>query len=124
MDWEIVFRDNGILEINCNGKFSNDDYLKMMEQVLRDSNWKPGMGIVADFREVAFEDMYFNDVFISVGMHTLYNELIGEGRIAAIHSSEEGFRLGKLYEAMSNLTLRSRISAFKNYDDAVDWIHS
>lgn len=122
MDWNINFRENGILEINYTGKFSNDAFLKVFELVILDSRWKPGTSIIADFRDVFFDDINLDDVFISVSMHSQFNEFIGEGKIAAIHSNDNGLRLGQLYEKISSFMVKSKISSFKDYEAAIDWI--
>jgi hypothetical protein len=123
MDWKINFRDDAILEIKCAGKFSNDSYLRVFEHIVLDPRWRPGKSIIADFRDVVFDGIYFDDVLLSVSMHSQFNDYLGEGKFAAVHSSDNGLRLGKLYAGISSFNINSNISAFKDYEEAIEWIH-
>ena len=122
MDWNHDFRDDGILELKCNGKFSNSAFLKIFLQVTSDPMWRPGMNVLADFRDVNFDEVQFDDIIESIDVHVQFNEFIGESKIAAIHLSDNGLRLGKIYEVISRLSVKSKINTFKNYEDAVEWV--
>lgn len=124
MDWNINFRDDGILEITYSGDFSQADYLKVFEKFILEPGWKPGMCIIADFRKVNFVDMSIDDVITSVDMHSQFNDLLGNCKIAAIHSNIEGLKLGNLYKQISDLKTNSNIVTFSDYDDAVEWIQT
>ena len=123
MDCEKTFRDDGVLELICRGEFSNASFFTLFEQVISDYRWEPGTHVLVDFRNVDFDSMQFDDVIASVRLHTHFNDKIGNSKIAAIHSSENGLRLGKIYAEMSTLSVNSRIKTFLSYDDAVAWIH-
>ena len=123
MDWSQDFREDDILEIKCNGKFSNTAFLQLFAQVTSNPLWKPGMHILADFRDVDFNEVQFADVMASVDLHAQFNKLIGSSKIAVIHSSENGLRLGKIYEEAAKLFFKSIINTFNNYDAAVEWVH-
>ena len=124
MDCKKTFRDDGVVELICSGDFSSTYFLLLIKQVVLDSGWKPGTQVLVDFRDVNFNQVQFNDVIMSISicMHTQFNELIGNSKIAAIHSSENGLRLGKIYEEMAGMSVKSRINTFFNYDDANEWI--
>ena len=112
MDWNLIFRDDAILEINYAGKFSNDSFLRVFEQIILDPRWKPGIPILADFREVDFNDVQFGDVLVSVNMHSQFDDYIGENKFAATYSNDNGLRLGQLYKGISSFIVKSKISTF------------
>ncbi len=122
MDCKKTFRDDGVVELVCSGDFSNTYFILLIEEVILDPRWKPGTHILGDFRNVDFDSVQFDDVIMSIGMHNQYNDLIGNGKIAAIHSSDSGLRLGKIYEEMAGMSVKSKINTFFNYDDAIEWI--
>lgn len=123
MEWNLNFQSDAVVEIIYKGRFSNEDFSNMIGKVVADPRWKPGMSVVADFRDVVFEDIFMNDVFTSVNIHYKFDEFIGDGKIAAIHSNENSIRLAKLYAEISGMMVKSKIVTFNDYDKAVDWIN-
>ncbi|MGD9160707.1 MAG: hypothetical protein PVG39_19980 [Desulfobacteraceae bacterium] len=122
MEWKFNLRENKVLEVNAFGMFSNAGYLKMFEQVVTDPKWNTGMHMVVDFRDVAFNNLHFDDVVLSVNMHTQFDNLLGKGKIAAIHSNNKGFRLGSIYKELSNPDIKSKLEIFRDYEEGIVWV--
>jgi hypothetical protein len=122
MEWKLNFRDDGILEIKSNGTFSIDDFKKLIEEVISDTRWKPGMDTISDLSEVDVKDIKHDDIHSTENIHKQYNDELGNGKIAAILNTDIGFGLGRTYEAISSRNIKSSIMIFRNYEDGMGWI--
>lgn len=122
MDWQLNFRDDEILEMKTSGIFSFDDLTKMIEQIIVDPKWKPGMNVLADFREVDVKGVNVNELYKAKNLHIHYNELAGEGKIATILSSNLAYGFSRVYQAISSSYVKSRVMTFRDYDSGIDWI--
>ena len=122
MDWTLNFRDDGILDLKCSGSYSNNDLLLMIEQTILDPRWETGMNILLDFRDIIFKDIHYNDIIITRDIHVQFNEFIGTGKIATIHSNDFGYEIGRLYEELAEGSASSKISIFKDYDLGIRWL--
>jgi hypothetical protein len=122
MEWKLKFRNDEILEIKSSGTFSVDDFGKLVEEVVSDSRWKPGMNTISDLREVDVKDISKDDIHSVEIVHKQFNDELGNGKIAAILDTDIGFGLGRTYEAISNKNIKSSLMIFRNYEDGMEWI--
>ena len=122
MDWELNFREDEILEMKTSGIFSFDDLTKMVEQVMDDPKWKPGMNVIADFRDVDVKGVNVNEIYRAKNLHVQYNDMAGEGKIATILSSNLAYGFSRVYQSISNSHVKSRIMSFRDYENGIDWI--
>ena len=122
MDWELNFRDDDILEMKTFGTFSFDDLTNMIEQVTGNPKWKPGMDVIADFREVDVRGINVKEIYEAKNLHVLYNDKAGEGKIATILSSNLAYGLSRVYQAISRTHVKSQIMTFRDYNNGINWI--
>ena len=122
MEWNLIFRDDEILEMITVGKFSKDDLIKMTLQFLTNQKWKAGTNIIADFRDVDLRHLKINDVFDIKKLHIRLDSMIGDGKVAAIIDSNLSYGFSRAYESISTSYVRSRIMSFRNYDTGIKWI--
>ena len=122
MDWKLNFRDDEILEMKTSGTFSFDDLTKMIEHIVANPKWKPGMNIIADFREVDVRGINVKEIYEAKNLHVLYNDMAGEGKIATILSSNLAYGFSRVYQAISSTHVKSQIMSFRDYNDGIDWI--
>jgi hypothetical protein len=123
MDWKLNFRDDEILEMKTSGIFSFVDLTKMIEQVIENPKWKPGMNIIADFREIDVKGMNVREVYEAKNLHVQYNDLAGEGKIATILSSNLAYGFSRVYQSITSEYVKSKIMTFRDYDNGLDWIN-
>ena len=122
MDWQLDFRDDQILEIKTSGIFSLDDTTKMVEQIIENPRWKPGMNIIADFREIDVKGLSVNEIYKAKNLHVQYNDIAGEGKIATILSSNLAYGFSRVYQAISSSQVKSQFMTFRDYSHGIDWI--
>ena len=122
MDWNLNFWNDEILEMKTYGIFAFDDLARMIEQIIIDPKWKPGMNIIADFREVDVRGVSVKEIYEAKDLHTQYNDLAGEGKIATILGSNLAYGFSRMYQAIAGTDVKSRIMTFRDYENGVDWI--
>lgn len=122
MEWSLIFRDDGILEIKTSGIFSNDDLRNMIEQILSNPKWEKNMNTIADFREVNIKKIKFKDILTTKSIHAQFSDMVGSGKIAAILNSDLGYGLSRSYEAISCRHTKSRIMTFRDYNNGMKWL--
>lgn len=122
MDWKLNFQDDEILEMKTSGDFSIDDLLEMVEQAAVNPKWKPGMNIIADFRELDVKGVNVAEIYKAKNLHVQNNDIAGEGKIAIILSSNLAYGFSRIYQAISSTQVKSQIMSFRNYDNGVDWV--
>lgn len=123
MDWEYDLIDSDILMIKSSGEFSSYDLLNMIKQISGDKRWKPDKNIILDFRELNLANINLEDIYLSVFIHSQFNDVIGEGKIAAIHKDYPGFGLSELYEGVSSRFVKSKYATFRDIGNALEWIN-
>lgn len=124
MEWKLNFRNDGILEIKSNGTSSIGDFKKLVEEVISDTRWNPGMNTISDLRDVDVKVVKQDDIYSVENIHKQYNNELGNGKIAAILDTDIGFGLGRTYEAISSRNIKSSIMIFRNYEDGMEWIQN
>ncbi len=122
MDWYLNFRDGEIMEIKASGIFSLDDIKKMIEQVASDPKWKPGMNIIADFRDIDVKGISVTEIYKAKNLHIQYNDIAGEGKIATILGSNLAYGFSRVYQAITSTHVKSQIMTFREYEHGMDWI--
>lgn len=122
MDWKLIFREDEILEMKPSGVFSFADLTKMIEKVVVDPKWKPGMNVIADFRDVDVKGVNVKEIYEAKNLHVLYNDIAGEGKIATILSSNLAYGFTRVYQAISSTHVKSKIMPFMDYENGIDWI--
>ena len=122
MDWNLNFRDDEILEMKTYGIFAFDDLERMVKQVIVDPKWKPGMNVIADFREVDVRSMNIKEIYEAKNLHVQYNDIAGEGKIATILGSNLAYGFSRIYQSITCSDVKSRIMTFRDYENGIDWI--
>lgn len=122
MDWNLNFRDDEILEMKTYGIFAFDDLTRMIEQVIVDPKWKPGMNAIADFREVDVRGVNVYEIYEAKNLHIQYNDIAGEGKIAMILGSNLAYGFSRIYQSIAGKDVKSRIMTFREYENGIDWI--
>ena len=122
MEWKLIFRDDGILEIKSHGRYTIRDFLKMIEQIVMNPKYKPGMDTIADFRDVDVMNVNVNDIYQTKDIHVQFSDMTGTGKIAAIFSSDIGYDLSRSYEEISNMHVKSKMKTFRNFENGLEWI--
>ena len=121
MEWKLNFRDDGILEIISRGRYSIEDLKIKIEQLISDPRWKPGMNTIADFREMDV-NITLKDIYSTRKVHALYDNKLGEGKVAMILKTDLAFGIGRSYESISEGLVKARIKIFRNYEEGLEWI--
>lgn len=122
MDWKLNFRDDEILEMKTSGVFSFDDLTKMVEQVIVNPKWKPGMNIIADFRELDVKGINVKEIYEAKNLHIQYDDIAGHGKIATILGSNLAYGFSRMYQSITSTHVKSRIMTFRDYDNGMEWI--
>ena len=63
-----------------------------------------------------------NEIYEAKNLHVLYNDLVGEGKIATILGSNLAYGFSRVYQAISSTHVKSKIMTFRDYDSGIDWI--
>ena len=122
MEWRLIFRREGILEIRAVGTFNNGELSSIAKHIIMDPRWKDGMSIVADFRDIVSTDVKVSDLILSRKIHKKFENKAGISKIAVVIPHKSSFLVSLAYEAIADAHIRSKIKSFEDYKEGFDWV--
>lgn len=123
MEFEITFNDdNNFFVIKTSGDFDIYDFEKLAYQLLEDPNWEPGANCIFDYRMTDFTKVGLKAFVRSKTLHSINDQLIGDGKSALVMKDLSNLGLGRIYGGMTEPFVQTKFSVFSDYGKAQEWI--
>ena len=124
MDWNIRFEPGGeYLTITAMGPIDVEGVREYLEAILADAAWRPGMLVLADFRDMSTDHLSVAQVRKIVEVHQPYMERIGLSPVAVVVSRPVDFGMVRMWEAMAAQMFPMH-EVFYTTDEALAWLRS
>ena len=122
MEWKFNFGDDGVIETKVKGVFSLNDLKSLIQQMVSDNNWKPGLNRLFDCRDMDAKALDINTMFNIGKIQQEYKEKIGRGKLAILVKNAGDYGAGISYKDIVNDKAGSKVLVFLNYDKALEWL--
>ena len=118
-----IILPDGPVKLTASGTISSADIIKALHGLLQDSQFKSGMDILWDFRQVKTENMRADQIREIVSFIKNNQEKRGANyRVALVVSRDIDFGLARMYEAYTQ-ELPFQLQIFKELSAAEDWLY-
>ena len=123
--WTIEYLERqNIVKVVVENNFSADGHTKMIEDVVSQKFWNPGMSLLVDDRKVIFKKTDIKLVKkVSEGFRTVGKEL-GSGKTAILMDSLSDYARGRQFELLTEDKVSTDIQIFMDEEKALDWLIS
>jgi hypothetical protein len=119
-----IILPDGPVKLTASGIISLGDIIKTLHGLLQDSQFKSGMDILWDFRQVKTENMKADQIREIVSFIKNNQEKRGANyRVALVVSRDIDFGLARMYEAYTQ-ELPFQLQIFKELSAAEDWLNT
>ena len=125
MNWTIEFIKNpNFVKVVTNGDFSIDDHVEMIEDIITQKFWKPGMDTFFDHRKLEFNETTIELMKKVSENHKRYEKRIGNGKAAILMKSLEDYLRGRQFELLTSHQASAKFNIFMDEDKALQWLTS
>ena len=100
------------------GVFSRADLVSIVERGLKDPDFDPSFGEIADLTEVTQVEVSGDDIR-EIAQKNIFSPL---SRRAIVVPNDVLFGLARMYEILRELQGESGIRVFRTLDEALDWV--
>lgn len=123
MNWEVEFREeHNFVKVATSGKFTLEDHLSMIEDIVSRGFWKPGMDVFFDNRQLHFVNTDIETMRNASGNHQRNNKRIGDGKTAILMKSLTDFGRGRQFELLSTGKISAKLKIFLEEENALEWL--
>ena len=125
MNWTIEFIKNpNFVKIVTDGDFSVNDHVAMIEDIISQKFWKPGMDTFFDHRKLEFNETTIELMKRVSENHKRYEKRIGSGRAAILMKSLEDYLRARQFELLTSHQASAKFNIFMDEDKALQWLTS
>lgn len=125
MNWTVEYvKSQNLVKVKTAGIFTLGDQIKMIEDVISQKFWKPGLDVLVDHRKVDFDDTDVDFMRKASQNHEKYEKKIGSGNIALLMKSLTDYARGRQFELLTEKKVASKISVFTDEEKALNWLAS
>jgi hypothetical protein len=110
------------LRVISTGRFTLDDHLRMIEEVVSRELWKPGMNVLFDNRNLDYGETSVAMMKAARDNQVKYDERIGDGKAALLMKSIPDFARGRQYEILATEKVSARVRVFRDEKEAIAWL--
>lgn len=125
MNWTIKYIEKlNFVKIVTEGDFTLSDHLAMVEDIISQKFWKPGMNTLFDHRKLDFNETTIALMKEASENHKRYEVQIGDGKAAILMKSLEDYLRGRQFELLTSHQASARLNVFMDEDKAIEWLTS
>lgn len=123
MDWNIyTVSGPPFVKVKTSGDFNLADYRRMVENIISQDFWIPGLRVLFDHKKLNFGSTSINEISGVSRTHQMYEKEIGGGKAAILMSSIAGFGRGRQLELITNDKISEKLQVFLDEKEAIDWL--
>lgn len=112
-----------ILNIVTTGKASIEGYMSMVEQMMKHSQWKPGMKILIDQRSLITDHLSTEAITAISNSVKALREKLGGGSCALVMSEPVGINMAKMWKLITQADVHFQISVCNSIEQAKNWLN-
>lgn len=125
MNWTLeLIKQLNTVKITSDGIFDAADDLNLIENIISQKYWKPGMNMLLDHRQTEFNGTDIDLMRRVSDHHKKYKAQIGDGKMALLMKNLTDFARGRQFELLTEHDMKGEISVFMDEDKALEWLKS
>lgn len=125
MNWTIEYIEKlNFVKIATEDDFTVSDHLAMIEDIISQKFWKPGMDAFFDNRKLEFNETTIDLMKKVSENHKRYEAQIGNGKAAILMKSLTDYARGRQFELLTSHQVSAKLNIFMDEDKALKWLTS
>lgn len=125
MNWTIEYiKNRNFVKIITEGDFTISDHVAMIEDIVSQKFWKPGMDAFFDHRKLEFNETNIEFMKKVSENHRRYEKQIGNGKAVILMKSLEDYLRGRQFELLTSHHASAKVNIFMDEDKALKWLAS
>ena len=123
MEWKVELDEGGRFVRAWEwDEFSLDDQAQFLSDIFTGPHWKPGLGVLIDYRGLKVTTLEEADLSAIRVMFQSARRRLAESKIALLCDTDELFQLGTHFGELLASKLENRVVVFRDEKAAVDWL--
>lgn len=123
MEWTTDFeRAERYVVVTTRGLFSPEGHRRMTEDIVSREDWRPGMTVLFDHRQLDFGDSGLETMQRAVENHRDNDARIGNGKAAVLMNTPVNFVRGRQFQLLTEGRVGARMQIFLNEAEAIRWL--
>ena len=110
------------MRVTTHGQASVGGFKRFVDEVLSRADWRPGLDLLCDHRQLDFRPLSSEQVRIIAEASAAYDRAVGGGRLAIVSSSEVGFGIVRMWEQLTDPDLEVSVRVFTSIEAAEPWL--
>lgn len=103
-------------------EFDLDDQAKFLSDIFSGPDWRPGLGVLFDYRGLRMTELSEGDLAAVRVMFQSARRRLAESKLALLCNSDEQFEVGKHFGEMIAEKLDNQLVIFRDEKMAIDWL--
>ena len=123
MEWKVGLDESAMfVRARQWGEFSLDDQADFMTGIFTGDHWKPGLGVLFDYRGLRMGELDEGDLAAVATIFQSARRRLEASRFALLCDSDELFELGKRFGQLIAPKLNNDMFIFRDEAAAVNWL--
>jgi hypothetical protein len=103
-------------------EFTLDDQALFLSDIFAGSHWKPGLGVLIDYRGLKVTQLEESDLSAIRVIFQSARRRLADSKIALLCDTEELFQLGAHFGELLASKLENRVVVFRDEKAAINWL--
>lgn len=123
MTWTVEQAFGGaVVRVRTYGIFNLPDYIRMVDDIITQVYWKPGLDTFFDHRNLDFCETDFMTLWTASSQHKDRDARIGAGRAAILMKHLGDYGVGRMFQNISDDKISVRLKIFTDEGAALEWL--
>ena len=123
MNWTIETIDSlKIVKVITEGDFDTESHRLMIEDIISQDFWKPGMDAYFDHRKLNFHHTTIPLMRKVSASYQEYAMELGDGKLALLMKSWADFARGRQFELMTQNQVSAKLGVFMDEKETIEWL--
>jgi len=123
MKWTVAVDERGgFVRAKQWDEFSLDDQADFLSAIFAGDNWRPGLNVMFDYRDLDVSNLSEGDLAAVRVMFQSARKRLESSKMALLCNSDELFEVGKHFGEMLAEKLDNRLVVFRDENAAVTWL--
>lgn len=123
MEWDVMFdAARGVAIVTTRGVFNDADHARMVADVLRREQWRPGHPVLFDHRALDFGAAGYGQMLAAGDNHRAHDDRIGASRSAILMKSVADYGRGRQFELILDGAVSADLAVFTEEEAAWRWL--
>ncbi len=117
-----VYEGENLFVVKTNGAGDVGGIIAFIEDVVSHSEWRSGMSILVDHRELELHEITQAGVGIVSRFFQSVASQLGDGKLALVMNRDVDFGIARAWEAITSDNAEMDIFVFRDFDRAIAWL--